>query len=102
MPMAQPAEPRAASPLADALARVGDRWTLLIVDALLNGPRRVPPDRGRAAQRAAALQRSDRRRPRDRAEHPHPAASPPRARGAGRGPALLGASAALRLRAHRR
>src|SRR2546423_10800725 len=40
MPMAQPAEPRAASPLADALARVGDRWTLLIVEALLEGPRR--------------------------------------------------------------
>ena len=29
-----------ASPLDDALARVGDRWTLLIVEALLNGPRR--------------------------------------------------------------
>lgn len=28
------------SPLADALARVGDRWTLLIVEALLQGPRR--------------------------------------------------------------
>jgi DNA-binding HxlR family transcriptional regulator len=26
--------------LADAVARVGDRWTLLIVDALLAGPRR--------------------------------------------------------------
>ncbi len=30
----------ATSPLADALARVGDRWTLLVVDALLAGPRR--------------------------------------------------------------
>jgi DNA-binding HxlR family transcriptional regulator len=30
----------AASPLADALERVGDRWTLLVVAALLNGPRR--------------------------------------------------------------
>jgi DNA-binding HxlR family transcriptional regulator len=30
----------AASPLADALARVGDRWTLLIVAALLEGPKR--------------------------------------------------------------
>src|SRR3954454_12489471 len=29
-----------ASPLADALARVGDRWTLLIVAALLDGPKR--------------------------------------------------------------
>src|SRR3954454_19797950 len=30
----------AASPLADALARVGDRWTLLVVATLLDGPRR--------------------------------------------------------------
>ena len=30
----------AASPLAQALARVGDRWTLLVVEALLDGPRR--------------------------------------------------------------
>jgi DNA-binding HxlR family transcriptional regulator len=30
----------AASPLAEALARVGDRWTLLVVEALLTGPRR--------------------------------------------------------------
>lgn len=29
-----------ASPLADALARVGDRWTLLVVAALLDGPKR--------------------------------------------------------------
>ena len=29
------------SPLADALARVGDRWTLLGVGALIDGPRRV-------------------------------------------------------------
>jgi DNA-binding HxlR family transcriptional regulator len=28
------------SPLADALTRVGDRWTLLVVEALLQGPRR--------------------------------------------------------------
>jgi DNA-binding HxlR family transcriptional regulator len=28
------------SALADAVARVGDRWTLLLVDALLAGPRR--------------------------------------------------------------
>ena len=28
------------SPLGEALARVGDRWSLLIVDALLGGPRR--------------------------------------------------------------
>src|SRR6201987_54228 len=30
----------ASSPLAAALARVGDRWTLLVVEALLPGPRR--------------------------------------------------------------
>ena len=30
----------AVSPLAEALARVGDRWTLLVVEALLTGPRR--------------------------------------------------------------
>jgi DNA-binding HxlR family transcriptional regulator len=30
----------AATPLADALARVGDRWTLLTVAALLEGPKR--------------------------------------------------------------
>lgn len=28
------------SPLAEAAERVGDRWTLLIVDALMSGPRR--------------------------------------------------------------
>jgi DNA-binding HxlR family transcriptional regulator len=38
--MAPSSDPRAASPLADALERVGDRWTLLIVGALLDGPRR--------------------------------------------------------------
>ena len=35
------AEPEySSSPLAEALARVGDRWTLLVVEALLDGPRR--------------------------------------------------------------
>ncbi|MGH2767623.1 MAG: winged helix-turn-helix transcriptional regulator [Actinomycetota bacterium] len=29
-----------ASPLGEAIERVGDRWTLLIVEALLSGPRR--------------------------------------------------------------
>ena len=33
-------ERRADSALAEAVARVGDRWTLLLVDALLDGPRR--------------------------------------------------------------
>ncbi|HWG64538.1 MAG TPA: helix-turn-helix domain-containing protein [Streptosporangiaceae bacterium] len=28
------------SPLAEALTKVGDRWTLLLVEALLSGPRR--------------------------------------------------------------
>ena len=37
-PMAE-SEP-GSSPLAEALARVGDRWTLLVVEALLSGPRR--------------------------------------------------------------
>src|SRR5688572_10098837 len=42
----------AASPLADALERVGDRWTLLVVAALLDGPRRfneLQDDLGRIA-----------------------------------------------------
>ncbi|MGH9280206.1 MAG: winged helix-turn-helix transcriptional regulator, partial [Acidimicrobiales bacterium] len=30
----------APSPLAEAVARVGDRWALLLVHALLDGPRR--------------------------------------------------------------
>jgi DNA-binding HxlR family transcriptional regulator len=33
-------ETSAASPLGEAVARVGDRWTLLLVQALLEGPRR--------------------------------------------------------------
>src|SRR5258708_13564453 len=37
--MADREEP-AVSPLAEALARVGDRWGLLVVEALLDGPRR--------------------------------------------------------------
>ncbi|MGP7998030.1 MAG: winged helix-turn-helix transcriptional regulator [Streptosporangiaceae bacterium] len=36
--MAEPND--GSSPLAEALARVGDRWTLLVVEALLPGPRR--------------------------------------------------------------
>jgi DNA-binding HxlR family transcriptional regulator len=37
----QPPPPRRGDPhLADALDRVGDRWTLLLVAALLDGPRR--------------------------------------------------------------
>jgi DNA-binding HxlR family transcriptional regulator len=42
-PMTQPpnaAASSAASPLATALGRVGDRWSLLLVEALLDGSRR--------------------------------------------------------------
>jgi len=40
-PEPQPRSPGRPEPhLADALARVGDRWTLLLVAALLDGPRR--------------------------------------------------------------
>jgi DNA-binding HxlR family transcriptional regulator len=42
-PTRRPAAPvtdREADPLAAALEEVGDRWTLLVVDALLAGPRR--------------------------------------------------------------
>ena len=38
--MADPAVRREPSPLEAALDRVGDRWSLLIVEALLDGPRR--------------------------------------------------------------
>jgi DNA-binding HxlR family transcriptional regulator len=38
--VASGARPGAGSGLAEALASVGDRWTLLIVEALLDGPRR--------------------------------------------------------------
>ena len=37
---AMPTEDPARTPLASALGRVGDRWSLLIVDALLDGPLR--------------------------------------------------------------
>jgi DNA-binding HxlR family transcriptional regulator len=39
-PMARPAGDRPRSPLEAALERVGDRWSLLIVEALLDGARR--------------------------------------------------------------
>jgi DNA-binding HxlR family transcriptional regulator len=39
-PMVEPAPPDAPSPLAVALEHVGDRWSLLVVEALLDGPRR--------------------------------------------------------------
>jgi DNA-binding HxlR family transcriptional regulator len=38
--MRKPRHPAPPSPLADALAQVGDRWTLLAVAALLDGPMR--------------------------------------------------------------
>src|SRR3954466_12786874 len=39
-PMAAPDPDRSRSPLEAALDRVGDRWSLLLVEALLDGPRR--------------------------------------------------------------
>ena len=39
-PVTAPTEPVTASALDEATARVGDRWTLLLVQALLDGPRR--------------------------------------------------------------
>ena len=39
-PMADPSEPAPASSLELALDRVGDRWSLLLVEALLDGSRR--------------------------------------------------------------
>jgi DNA-binding HxlR family transcriptional regulator len=38
--MPDPSEPASESPLAVALERVGDRWSLLLVEALLDGSRR--------------------------------------------------------------
>jgi DNA-binding HxlR family transcriptional regulator len=37
---AMPRDPRSASALEEAVARVGDRWTLLLVNSLLEGPLR--------------------------------------------------------------
>jgi DNA-binding HxlR family transcriptional regulator len=56
------------SPRAEALARVGDRWTLLVVEALLGRPQRFKDLLGQI--------------PRDRREHPLRA---PQAAGAGKG-----------------
>jgi DNA-binding HxlR family transcriptional regulator len=39
-PAASPSDAPHGSPLARALDRVGDRWSLLVVEALLDGPRR--------------------------------------------------------------
>lgn len=40
-PKPQPTVPTEADdPLAEAVAQIGDRWSLLVVDALLEGPRR--------------------------------------------------------------
>ena len=38
--MAEPSPTREQSPLEAALERVGDRWSFLVVEALLDGPRR--------------------------------------------------------------
>ncbi len=37
---AEPAAPKERAPLEDAVARIGDRWSLLLIDALLEGPRK--------------------------------------------------------------
>ena len=59
--MRKPRHAAPASPLADALAQVGDRWTLLVVAALLEGPKRfnelqeeLRRDRAQRALRAAS------------------------------------------------
>jgi DNA-binding HxlR family transcriptional regulator len=70
------------SPLDAALARVGDRWTLLVVDALLGGPRRfnelIEEVRGIApnvlSQRLKHLEREAMITPRRYSEHPPRAA----------------------------
>lgn len=51
--MAEPEAP--ATPLAEALARVGDRWTLLIVEALLAGPLRFNDLAGQIPGIAASI-----------------------------------------------
>jgi DNA-binding HxlR family transcriptional regulator len=56
------AEPEnGSSPLAEALARVGNRWTPLVVEALLGGPQRfndlpgqIPGDRRRTSSPSAS------------------------------------------------
>ena len=81
-------EQESRSALADALAAVGDRWTLLLIAALLDGPRRF----GELQEEVEGIapnvltQRS----------------APARAQRARRRPALLRAPAAVRLRAERR
>ena len=62
------------TPLAAALDSVGDRWTLLLVEALLDGPRRF-----------GDLQEQ---LPRHRPERAHPAPAAPGGRGTGARPAL--------------
>src|SRR5690349_15269852 len=76
------------SPLAEALAKVGDRWRLLVVGALPGGPQQLNDLLGQIPGIAANIL-SER----------------PQAAGAGRaadGPALLGAAAPGRLPADRR
>ena len=85
-----PYDPRMAapaSPLAAALERVGDRWSLLLVEALLPGPRRFD-ELSEAVTGIAPNILADRLR-RLESERVDPL------------DALLGAPAALRLRAHR-
>ena len=75
------------SALADALATVGDRWTLLVIAALLDGPKRF----GELQEEVDG----------NRAQRPHPAAAPARAQRARRRAPVLRAPAAVRVRAER-
>jgi DNA-binding HxlR family transcriptional regulator len=79
------------SALADALATVGDRWTLLLIAALLDGPRRFGDLQEEVAgiapnvltQRLRQLERNALVVAGDRAQRAHPAAPPAGAERAG-------------------
>jgi len=53
--MAEPVN--GSSPLAEALTRVGDRWTLLMVEVLLGGPQRFKGLLGRSQARRRRVRR---------------------------------------------
>src|ERR1700759_5282394 len=77
------------SPLAEALARVGDRWTLLVVEALLGGPQRFNDLAGQIpgiaanilSERLKRLERAGLLIARPYSERPPRAAYPPTAQG---------------------
>src|ERR1700759_5795293 len=78
------------APLAEALARVGDRWTLLVVEALLGGPQRFNDLAGQIpgiaanilSERLKRLEREGLLIARPYAERAPRAAYPPTAQGA--------------------